>query len=176
MRRLLFLIPLLMLVLVPCITISAHVHAQAVTRLLFENDFEDGLDGFQLKHLLSKDQIRCKDDNCFFRWTDSATLQNRTLQATVQHPGKAGERISAAGTFDVSTGAVLILRLNIPGQKTRCKRIIRATTRFETFTCESITGVDFDEIRLKISTMGGGTVKADDISISVSNDLVKLPA
>jgi hypothetical protein len=162
MRR--FLIPFL-LVFTPCIIISATIHAQTI---LFSSDFEAGMVGWQTKHLLPGDGIKCRGENCFFEWSATSSVNRRLIRAAVGYTGNGGQLISLSGNFTVKPGATLYLRMSIPGQKTRCKRIVKPTLApLERFTCASTAGVSFTQIMVKISSTGGGKVRADDVTISV---------
>jgi hypothetical protein len=98
----------------------------------------------------------------------SCLYPTRLIQTTAGYTGYAGQRVMLTGEFTVKPGAVLYLRMTIPGQKTRCKRIVKPTlTRLERFTCASTAGVSFTSIRVKISSMGGGQVQADNVRIEV---------
>lgn len=159
-----FLTPLLLCIVFAfsCVTISAQ-------GLLFSGDFEAGLTGWQLKHLRPNDGIRCTADNCYFKWSKVTTDENRTLQATVNVSGQAGQYVRLTGDFTVRPGAVLFLRVTVDDNKTRCKRIIRPTTgRLNSFTCMTPSGSDFSRVRVKISTHGGGRVEVDNVRISVN--------
>lgn len=162
MRRFLL---FLLLVFAPCITISATVCADSV---LFASDFEAGLVGWQTKHLLPGDGLKCRGENCYFEWGKTTTVQRRLLQTTVGYTGTAGQLISLSGKFTIKPGATLFLRLTIPGQRTRCKWVIQPSfTPLEPFTCASTAGVSFTQIRAKISSLGGGKVRADDVRIAI---------
>lgn len=154
-----------LLVFTPCIIISATVYAQTT---LFSSDFEAGLVGWQTKHLLTGDGIKCRGENCYFEWAKTTSSQRRLIKATVGYTGYGGQLISLSGNFTVKPGGTLFLRLTIPGQKTRCKRIVEPTLApLERFTCASTAGVSFTQIRIKLSSTGGGKVRADDVTITV---------
>lgn len=164
MRRFLL---MLLLVFAPCITISATIRAD---NILFADDFESGLTAWQTKHLLPGDKIRCEAGNCYFKWSKATSGQSRVIMVTVAYPGSGGQLLGLAGDFTVSAGASVYLRLTIPGQKTRCKHIVKpSVVSFAVFSCASTIGVNYTQIHAKISTRGGGKVRADNVRIAIIN-------
>jgi hypothetical protein len=85
MRRFWF---VLLLVFVPCIVISATLYAQSAT--LFTSDFEAGLVGWQTNHLLPGDRIKCRGENCYFRWSKAASTQRVSFKPPLAIPDTPG--------------------------------------------------------------------------------------
>lgn len=135
---------------------------------VFTSDFESGLTGWQTKHLLPGDGVKCKDGNCYFQWSKAVTVQNRVLRAIIPYTGAGGQLLGLTGEFTVDPGARLYVRVKVPGEKIYCKHIAQpAAEAFRGFTCAGQTASAYNEIRVKISSAGGGRIRADNIEIAI---------